>query len=133
MKDHVPRGGRFMVSGAAGFVVDVTIFTLLTGFVLPMPRVTRAISIAAAITITFTLGRHYVFEGAQRLSIGQSLPRYLVSQSLGLAINYGSFSILIGFLDGRVGTAIALVTSTAMGGVDNYLGAHFFAFKGRHD
>ena len=132
MREHFQRGGRFLAAGAVGFVVDATVFSLLTAYVIPMPRVTRAISIACAIAITFMLSRHYVFEGARNLTIRRSLPRYLLSQSLGLTINYGSFSVLIGLLDGRIGTAIAFVLSTAAGGIVNYLGAHFFAFKGRH-
>ncbi|MEM6912961.1 MAG: GtrA family protein [Pseudomonadota bacterium] len=132
MKDHFQRGGRFLVAGAVGFVVDVAVFSVLTAFILPLPRITRLISIAAAIAVTFTLSRHYVFEGARNLSIRSSLPRYILSQSFGLFINYGSFSILITYLSGTLGTGTALVASTAMGGIVNYLGAHFFAFKERH-
>lgn len=132
MREHFQRGGRFLAAGAVGFVVDATVFSVLTAFVIPMPRVTRAISIACAIAITFMLSRHYVFEGARNLTIRHSLPRYLLSQSFGLTVNYGSFSVLIGLLDGRIGTVIAFGLSTAAGGIVNYLGAHFFAFKGRH-
>ncbi|MEM9810890.1 MAG: GtrA family protein [Pseudomonadota bacterium] len=122
-------GKRFLLAGAAGFVVDASMFGLLTYVFGAFPLTNRALSIAAAISVTFVLSRHFVFHGAKDVALTRSLPRYLLSQSLGLSINYATFGLLIGILNGALGTTIALFGSTALGAMVNYLGARFFAFR----
>ena len=110
-------------------MVDASVFGLLSYLLGPFPLLNRALSIAAAISVTFVLSRYFVFHGARDVAITRSLPRYLLSQSLGLSINYGTFGILVGILEGPLGTAVALFSSAALGGIMNYIGARFFAFR----
>ena len=120
----------FGLVGVAGFLTDALLFLLssqVAGIAI-MPS--RALSFLPATGVTWLLNRHYVFRtaGGARSRRGEYL-RHLAIQSVGIAINFGTFYLAVHAGLGK-GSAqlvpLALGSGVAM--VFNYVGARRLVF-----
>ncbi len=121
--------GRFLSVGGLGFLLDAAVFQggLWLGAE-PVPA--RLVSAALAVTLTWALNRHLVFETAGVARQATEYLRYVVVQALGLSINLGVFFLLIAVseLAARI-PIFALCGGAAAAIVFNYLGARYCVFR----
>ena len=87
------RFGSFASVGALGFAVDASI---LSAFVhgLAWPHYTaRAVSFAAAVTVTWYCNRNFVFGATRQKS--REYGTYLTMQLIGALVNLGTYALAI--------------------------------------
>jgi len=120
----------FGVVGTIGFVVDAGVLTLVletSGLGL---YVGRLISFVAAATVTWALNRRYTFGDAEKSKRLGQWARFLLVNSGGGLINYGTYAVLVStvvyFRDGPV---LAVAVGSLAGFVVNFLFSKLFVFK----
>ena len=87
------RFASFAGVGIIGFIVDATILSALVhGFSWPHYWA-RALSFAAAVSVTWYLNRHWVF--ARTHDRAREYGAYLGVQTVGAAINLGTYALVI--------------------------------------
>lgn len=86
------RGGRFVVVGGVGFLVDAAVLMLLVNVNGWNPFYARLLSFAVAVTATWLLNRRYTFARRRRHRTHAEYSRYVLAQSLGAALNYAVFA-----------------------------------------
>lgn len=87
------RFGPFALVGAFGFLVDATILSALVHG-LDWPHYTaRALSFAAAVTVTWYCNRSFVFHATADLS--REYGAYFSTQLIGAIINLGTYALAI--------------------------------------
>lgn len=120
---------RFLAVGGCGFVIDVICFQLMfeAGGGLVLSRIGSA---AIAITATWYLNRHFVFETRNVNASASEYGRYLGVQLSGLAVNFGVyFTMLKVFPALRSIPVLALAAGAAVALIFNFLGAKWWAFR----
>ena len=120
---------RFMAVGGCGFAIDVLSFQLIFsaggGLIL-----SRVLSATVAITLTWYLNRHLVFETHGVNRKGPEYGRYLGVQTIGLAVNFGVYFIALQLIPSlRSIPVIALAAGAAAALTFNFLGARLWAFR----
>lgn len=120
---------RFMAVGGAGFALDALSFQLLFsaggGLV-----VSRLASAAIAITLTWFLNRHFVFRTHAINRMGAEYSRYLAVQTVGLAVNFGVYFLMLDvFTPLQTVPIVALAAGAAAALAFNFLGARLWAFR----
>lgn len=83
------RGMRFLAVGCAGLATDVAVFRLLDGAETERP-VSRAISLAAATCVTWTINRRLTFARTGRKPTHE-LGRYTLVALVAQGLNYALF------------------------------------------
>lgn len=121
---------RFCVVGGIGFVTDAGILAALIRGVNAGPMIARAISLPAAIMVTFMINRHWSFRDRARRPWLAALGRYCAVQSFGLICNllvYAGAVLLIPppFNDPVLCLTIASAVALAV----NYSGLRRFVFS----
>lgn len=90
---------RFALVGAAGYVVDVAVLALATGVLGWDPYGGRILSIAVAMTATWTGNRYFTFaERRARGSIGAIAREGLTfagANMVGAGVNYAVYALLV--------------------------------------
>jgi putative flippase GtrA len=122
---------RFLVVGAAGFVVDLAI---LAGLVYGLGYGqqsggligSRLVAFGGAIATTFLLNARYTFGTSVR---GAKLTRYVLIQTLGAALNIGTFAVLV--LGPLNRPLIALALGSAVATVSNFILARRYVYDWR--
>jgi len=119
---------RFLVVGAAGFAVDMSVLAFLLyglGYAAEVGGLlgSRVISFLAAIAVTFLLNARYTFAASIRRA---KLIRYLVIQGLGAAINLGTYTVLV--LGPLNRPLIAMALGAALATVSNFLLVRRFVY-----
>ncbi|MGH6871145.1 MAG: GtrA family protein [Rhizomicrobium sp.] len=118
---------RFAVVGAAGFVVDEGVLALMHLVVGLGPLAARAVSIFCAMSFTWWGNRNLTFRdraasGAPAM-LGEWL-RFIAANSLGAAVNYGTYFLLVSVLGppapGQLYLAFATAAGVAAGLVFNF-------------
>ncbi len=94
---------RFAIVGALGFLVDLAMLWLgIEGLHLDVYSA-RILSFAVTVTFTWALNRHVTF-GAQRArswpAMAREWTRFVAVNSLGLAVNYAVYALLVTFAGG---------------------------------
>jgi len=120
---------RFMAVGGSGFAIDALSFQLIfsAGGGLIVSRVASA---ALAITLTWYLNRHFVFRTHAVNRMGTEYSRYLAVQTVGLAVNFGVYFLLLSvFVSLRTVPIVALAAGAAAALTFNFLGARLWAFR----
>ena len=122
---------RYLQVGFAGFIADIGVLALLiygldfgqtdVGLV-----VSRVISFLAAITVTYILNARYTFGASLRES---NFTGYVLIQSLGAAINLGTYTLLILFGPLHEAPLVALVIGSAFGTTSNFLLVRKFVYN----
>lgn len=122
---------RYLQVGFAGFVADISVLALLiygldfgetdTGLV-----VSRVISFLAAISVTFLLNAGYTFGASVR---GSSFTGYVLIQSLGAAINLGTYTVLVLYGPLNEAPLVALVIGSAAATSSNFFLVRKFVYN----
>ena len=121
--------GRFIAVGGCGFAIDAASFQLIfiSGGGLIVSRISSA---ALAITLTWYLNRHLVFRTHAINRKGPEYGRYLGVQTVGLAVNFGIYFLMLALFPTL--QAIPIVALAAGAGTAltfNFLGARWWAFR----
>lgn len=110
------RLASFVVVGGIGFVIDAGILSTLVQIAGWWHISARAVSFAAAVTVTWYLNRQWVF--SPTASRAREYGTYFGVQSVGAVINLGTYALVIAVLPSlarlpvlplAVGSALALV------------------------
>jgi len=122
---------RYLQVGFAGFVADISVLALLiyvlefgetdTGLV-----VSRVVSFLAAITVTFLLNAGYTFGASVR---GSSFTGYVLIQTLGAAINIGTYTVLVLYGPLNEAPLVALVIGSAAATSSNFVLVRKFVYN----
>ncbi len=112
----------FIVVGGIGFLVDAGVLTLLVKTTELGPFYGRAVSFAAAVTVTWLLNRTYVFGCAVQDRSSSEYAAYVTVQVVGAAINLAVYAFIIATVP-RFGAApvIPLAAGAAAALVFNYV------------
>ena len=122
---------RYLQVGSAGFIADIGVLALLI-YVLDFGQtdvglvVSRVISFLAAITVTYILNARYTFGASLRES---NFTGYVLIQSLGAAINLGTYTLLILFGPLHEAPLGALVIGSAFATTSNFLLVRKFVYN----
>ena len=86
---------RFAVVGTCAFIIDASLLLLVTNLSDVGPYWGRAISVPPAMFFGFMMNRRFTFryDGNQRKRV--QLPKYVVVQGIGGAINYSVYAALV--------------------------------------
>lgn len=101
MMSHLPAWTRsadlrrFILVGTLGFCIDGGILQLLSAGAGWTPLAARSIAFPVAVTVTWWVNRVWSFQSGRARSAGRQYAAYLLVQSLGLAINFTAFVLLI--------------------------------------
>ena len=116
---------RFLQVGAIGFLIDAGVLGGLV-YALGLPPVpARGVSFAATIVVTFVLNARYTFSASIRAS---NKGRYVAIQLIGAALNFASYTLLVGL--GPMGDwpVAALVVGSALSSAHNFFMMRRFVF-----
>ena len=121
----------FALVGCAGFATDALLFLLLTrGLGVPIYPA-RVLAFIPASVVTWQLNRHLVFRtGDAPHRRRDEYLRHFSVQSLGIAVNFASFTLAVETGLGR-GNAqlLPLAIGSLVAMVFNYLGSRRFVFR----
>lgn len=126
---------RFIVVGSIGFAVDATILLALTVLAGWQPLEARVVSFMVAVTVTWLINRHVTFADRRALRANASTNeymRYVLTQSVGAAINLTVFGIALWMLPA---SRVHLLAPLALGSICalcfNYLALLHLVFPSR--
>ena len=125
---------NFAAIGLFGYFVDATITYVCAKYLGLSPELARPPGFIVATIVNFALNRSITFRHA-RSSLTGSFVRYLLVASVGLAINYGVYSVCVALapIFGIAVTPAILPLFVAAGsGVAmavTFVGFRFFAFR----
>ena len=125
---------RFGAVGAAGFVVDETVLTVLH-YLIGLDRYSaRAISIFCAATFTWwgnrnlTFAEHATTGGAADLA--REWARFMLANGVGALVNYGTYTVLVSFAPAPVSNPLlATAIGVGVGLVFNFTLSKRFVFR----
>lgn len=127
---------RFGAVGAAGFVVDEAVLTVLHLLLGLDPYSARAVSIFCAATFTWCGNRTFTFaEHAASGGAGQVLREwgtFMLANGVGALVNYGVYSACVRFAPMPLGhPLIATAIGVGVGMVFNFTLSKRFVFRAR--
>ena len=125
LRAEILRGGRFLVVGCAGLAVDTAVFALLQNAGAHR-AVGRAISLAAATCVTWSINRKVTFGRTGRRRAAE-LGRYALVALIAQGFNYGLF-LLLGALAPGVNPLFLIPVCAAAAAGLSYAGQRFFTF-----
>jgi putative flippase GtrA len=98
-RQHLPRPAiefaSFAAVGVIGFVADAGTLLGLLAVLGDRPYLARIGSWLAAATVTWALNRQVTFRQAARRRAARQWARFLMANSGGAAINYGTYAALV--------------------------------------
>ena len=126
--------GRFVGVGAAGFLTDALVLTLLLRAGQTV-LVSRICSFTCASLLTWWLHRIYTFHAReQRASKGGQYVRYIAVQLIGAAINLGVFLAVVAVVPSTLQWPVVPLAIGAVAGlVFNFIGSSIWAFRTTRD
>jgi putative flippase GtrA len=117
--------------GALGFALDAGVF-LLANVLMGKPYLSRFLSAACSMTLTWALNRRLTFADRKSPEMAAEYGRYLVAQTLGLGVNLGIFILCVTFVPRlKQYPILALLTGASCALLLNFLTARSIAFRGR--
>ncbi len=117
----------FAIVGAVGFVVDATVLSLLVHLAEWPHYGARAISFAAAVSVTWYGNRHWVF--ARTKNAAFEYGAYFGVQFVGAVINLGTYALVIAVFPSLARLpVIPLSVGAAVALLFNYAGASRWVF-----
>jgi putative flippase GtrA len=126
---HYRQFIKFALVGVIGFVVDAATLYLMLQIGIGYFK-GRAISFISAVFTTWLVNRQFTFVNRPDISPVAEITRYFIAMSLGGAVNYSVYSIVIiecrnmAFLP-----LIAVATGSIAGLFFNFLSAKMWVFK----
>ena len=121
---------RYGIVGAAGFVVDAGLLSLLLGATALGPYLGRVVSFLAAGTLTWWLHRRFTFPAARRDRRSRQWARFLAVNGGGALLNYGIYAALVAGVPwfGRTPVAAVAIASAVALAV-NFTANRFVVFR----
>ncbi len=119
----------FLSVGGLGFLLDAGVFQILfsVGYGL---LVSRVISAALSITLTWYLNRRYVFRTISVNARAPEYARYIAVQTVGMIVNFGVYLILIARFDAFRDLPLLALSCGAFAALTfNFLGARYYAYR----
>lgn len=109
---------RFCIAGTVGFGVDAGLLQLLVNMTHANPYVARIPSFLAAASVTWLINRRYTFQSREK-RITSEWVRYVSLMAGGAFVNYGLYSLYIGYWDTQLlrpwlGVALGSVGALAL-------------------
>lgn len=119
---------RFLAVGTAGFAVDASALWVLISLG-GDAYLSRALSFAVAMSVTWALNRRYTFRSARRIAVHREYARYALIQGLGTAINFAVYAMMLSILGAAPAAAVlALACGSCVALFVNYLGMKYMVF-----
>ena len=120
MRD-LARFARFVLVGAAGFVVDAGLSNLLVFAAHLSPLLSRIPAFCAATLVTYAAHRLFTFRD-RRIGVLMGWLKYVASTSLGAVANYGVFTIMVAYVvHGPWAVLLAIAAGSIVGLGLNYV------------
>ena len=116
---------RYIFGGGTTFLIDFTIYSLLTRFIGLDYLTSRSISIVCAIVYNFMLYKYFVFKSKAGWALEKI--KYLLTISLTASINFSIMFVLVTTI--KINDLIALIVGTISVVILNFLGHKFWTFK----
>ena len=121
---------HFAVVGGTGYVVNLIVFTLLTGGIADLNHLLAAVgAFVVAVSNNFLLNRHWTFrhQGSTDAHAGFQAARFLTVSVVGLAVNLVVLELLVtqGGLAELPSQAIAVAVATPV----NFIGNKLWTFN----
>ena len=136
---------RFAAVGAAGFLIDLAVLTVLVryagyktepvqlfgfGFTLSPAIQARFLSFPVAVAATWMLNRNWTFKETVKRPILTEIASYLAVQGSGGVANVGAYSVLLMmFPPLQSWPVIPLIAGSAVGLCLTFLGSKYWAFR----
>ena len=136
---------RFAAVGAAGFLIDLAVLTVLVryagyktepvqlfgfGFTLSPAIQARFLSFPVAVAATWMLNRNWTFKETVKRPILTEIVSYLAVQGSGGVANVGAYSfLLMMFPHLQAAPIIPLIAGSAVGLCLTFLGSKYWAFR----
>lgn len=125
---------RFAMVGTAGYVVDTAVLALATRSLGLDPYGGRALSIAAAMFVTWLGNRYFTFAARRARgsfgAIAQEALTFAGANIVGAAINYSSFAALVRFAAPPFNNQyVAQIIGTLIGLVFNFTLSRILVFR----
>ena len=123
---------QFLIVGASGVVVNLTVLTLLLLINLP-EYFALAGGIGVSVVTNFLLNRRFTFSYARDGNIFSQFIAYLGASAVGAVVNYSVALILRNYVlpDTSYALYIAAVTGVLAGMTFNFIGSRYFVFRKR--
>lgn len=123
----------FGVGGAIGFIVDAGIVQLLVSKADANPYIARFFSFVCAATATWLFNRRFTFGDRGGHSLPGEWVRYMMAMSLGFAMNYSTYALVI-YYSAFVHDwpSIAVAAGSLPGSLVNFMTARQWVFPRRH-
>ena len=123
---------RFVVVGAAGFIVDATVLYLALGWGFNALE-GRLLSFFIAVFFTWILNRRFTFAGQQPKcmdGISKEWFQYVVAMAAGGIVNFGVFGMVIAVAPDSLSTPLWAVSFGSLAGLTiNFLGAALWVYR----
>ena len=123
---------RFVVVGAAGFIVDATVLYLALGWGFNALE-GRLLSFFIAVIFTWILNRRFTFAGQQPKcmdGISKEWFQYVVAMAAGGIVNFGVFGMVIAVAPDSLSTPLWAVSFGSLAGLTiNFLGAALWVYR----
>ena len=94
-RKEASRFAKFLVVGAIGFVVDASVFNILTHFANLPEMIAQSISFLAAVVSNFTFNRYWTYPDSRSKSIRRQLVQFTAVNLVGWGIRVIIFSLLL--------------------------------------
>ena len=94
-RKEASRFAKFLVVGAIGFVVDASVFNILTHFVSLPEMIAQSFSFLAAVVSNFTFNRYWTYPDSRSKSIRRQLVQFTAVNLVGWGIRVVIFSLLL--------------------------------------
>jgi len=136
---------RFAAVGAAGFLVDLAVLTVLVhfadykpeqvdlfgfSFTLSPAMQARFISFPIAVAATWMLNRNWTFKEAPKRPILTEISSYLAVQGSGGIANVGAYCLVLALVPPlQAWPVIPLVAGSAVGLCLTFVGSKYWAFR----
>ena len=123
---------QFLVVGASGVVVNLTVLSLLSAMGAP-DGISLAGGIAVSVVTNFLLNRRFTFSYARSAPIVQQFLSYVSTCAIGLGVNYAVAIALRSSLleQGPFTLQLAALAGVVAGMGFNFLGARYLVFRKR--
>ena len=121
---------QFGMVGSTGVVIDLTIYLSVQAIFLIDHKIARAISFVGAASWNWALNRLITFTHREKMSKIIQWPAFIMTSSLGFAINWGTYVIFTSYVPFfSVHKILALLIGVLLGMGLNFMMARLFVFR----
>jgi putative flippase GtrA len=98
-RKEASRFAKFLVVGAIGFVVDASVFNILTHFANLPEMIAQSFSFLAAVVSNFTFNRYWTYPDSRSKSIRRQLVQFTAVNLVGWGIRWYLLALIILTID----------------------------------